>query len=697
MGLETVDFFHILARDPTSNSYKTGVNVTTAHNQLIATRQELYQNLNKTRELGSLLDKSELQLQTIGERLPHLKKAMAPLLVQAESVKSVSEWIEESMGPAKNLIKKFDEAHLLEKTLIREPREDFEVYLSTVVKLADLLDYLKLNSRVAIKLLKEAMEVLLQEKSVDKYRVRKVNQSLMTLIHHQSVQEKLVTEFKFLMVEHTLPLTLPDHVEKTTDGGRTSPGASALSDEKVQDVILLPAWVLERLHAIIETLQRTGGCEGCLGAFGEIRSNRAFVSLQGLKLNYLKNLSPEAIDRIDWDNLQIMIGLWCQHIEVAVKVLYASERQLARQVLGHLDQDLWTECFVKVASTGMVQFLQFGEGIARSHRAPEKLFKLLDMFETLDQCVPTVNTVFEGDSGLELRARTRELQKLVVSGACQTFWEFKQWVAEQNEGALVQDGSVTRLSSYVVNYLKYLVSEFYSPVMDKVLKIDQNWRGQEQSEEQGLAYGVLLFMQALELQVERRSREFSDPALRHIFMMNNLWYMRTRARRCELGPLLGETWLTEQRQKVQQHALAYEHEVWGHVLHHLNQEGMMGPAGGRGSARELVRQRLSRFTAALEESCARQAHWIVAEDDLREGTKRAVLDAVVPAYRTFIEFYGHVLDSQGAGPKSYLKYLPEDVEKMLKALLMGSRTDLPHNSNSGNHSGPPSRRAPTAR
>jgi exocyst complex protein 7 len=189
MGLETVDFFHILGRDPTSNSYKTGVNVTTAHNQLIATRQELYQNLNKTRELGSLLDKSELQLQTFGERLPHLKKAMAPLLVQAESVKSVSEWIEESLGPAKNLIKKFDEAHLLEKTLIREPREDLEVYLSTVVKLADLLDYLKLNSGVAIKFLKEAMEVLLQEKSVDKYHVMKVNQSLMALIHHQSGQQ----------------------------------------------------------------------------------------------------------------------------------------------------------------------------------------------------------------------------------------------------------------------------------------------------------------------------------------------------------------------------------------------------------------------------------------------------------------------------------------------------------------------------
>jgi exocyst complex protein 7 len=138
----------------------------------------------------------------------------------------------------------------------------------------------------------------------------------------------------------------------------------------------------------------------------------------------------------------------------------------------------------------------------------------------------------------------------VVAQACRTFWEFKQWVVEQHEGSMAPDGSVTKLSSYVVNYLKYLVSDFYNPIMDKVLKIEQSWRAQGRAEDSGLANGVLLFMQALERQVEGRSNEYSDPALRHIFLMNNLWYMRTRSKKCELGPLLGEQWLTEQRRKV---------------------------------------------------------------------------------------------------------------------------------------------------
>lgn len=121
---------------------------------------------------------------------------------------------------------------------------------------------------------------------------------------------------------------------------------------------------------------------------------------------------------------------------------------------------------------------------------------------------------------------------------------------EQQDGAMAHDGSVTKLSSYVVNYLKYLVSDDYSAIMDKVLKIEQSWRGQGRAEEIGLANGVSLFMQALERQIEGRSKEYSDPALQHIFLMNNLWYMTTRSKRCELGPLLGQPWSTEQRRKV---------------------------------------------------------------------------------------------------------------------------------------------------
>lgn len=363
-----------------------------------------------------------------------------------------------------------------------------------------------------------------------------------------------------------------------------------------------------------------------------------------------------------------MIGKWSEHIEVAVKVLYASEKRLCEQVLGKVARGAYIdECLYKVARIGMGQFISFGESIARSHRAPEKLFKLLDMYDSLEKCMPAVNNLFDGESCRELRSQVRELQKMIVSQACRTFWEFKQWVVEQQDVAMAHDGSVTKLSSYVVNYLKYLVSDDYSAIMDKVLKIEQSWRGQGRAEESGLANGVLLFMQALERQIEGRSKEYSDPALQHIFLMNNLWYMTTRSKRCELGPLLGQQWSTEQRRKVEDHAVKYEQEVWGPVLKCLSKEGL-NPQGGRNAIREFVIRRLREFTASFDSACQRHHRWIIADEDLRAGTRDAVLHTVVPTYRKFLSSFDQFLDS---GSKNYYKYTPENIEHMITELLNG--------------------------
>ncbi len=98
--------------------------------------------------------------------------------------------------------------------------------------------------------------------------------------------EKLVKEFKRLMVDHTIPLILPERIDETATApgpGRTSPGAmtTAGDDEQVDDdATLLPVWVLERLHAIMETLEYASDLQGLMSAFVEIRSTETFVSLQ---------------------------------------------------------------------------------------------------------------------------------------------------------------------------------------------------------------------------------------------------------------------------------------------------------------------------------------------------------------------------------------------------------------------------------
>lgn len=204
MESESVGKFYISATlVQRTNSKNRGLNAT-AHHELIALRQALYQNLNKTQEMRLLLDKSDVQCQTIGKRLPRLEKEMAPLLVKVESAQGVSEWIEKILGPAKLLIHKFDETHLLEKTLTREPREDLEAYLSAVTNLAHLLDYFKQNSGVVIKLLEEAMKFLVQAKSADKYRVMKINESLMALKAHQAGQESFLYTTAFSLVKACL-------------------------------------------------------------------------------------------------------------------------------------------------------------------------------------------------------------------------------------------------------------------------------------------------------------------------------------------------------------------------------------------------------------------------------------------------------------------------------------------------------------
>ncbi len=138
----------------------------------------------------------------------------------------------------------------------------------------------------------------------------------------------------------------------------------------------------------------------------------SFCTLQALQVQYLKNSTPELVDRVDSEELQNMIGFWMQHLEVAVKVLYAGERRLACQVFKDLGQPVWAECVGKVAHAGMIAFLQFGEAVACSERAPEKLCGLLDMFDAMEKCAKSILRVFDGEMD-GIRSRYRELQKQV--------------------------------------------------------------------------------------------------------------------------------------------------------------------------------------------------------------------------------------------------------------------------------------------
>lgn len=131
--------------------------------------------------------------------------------------------------------------------------------------------------------------------------------------------------------------------------------------------------------------------------------------------------------------------------------------------------------------------------------------------------------------------------------AGKTFWDIDDWVKEQREGGL-QDGKVMQLCSWVVNYLKYVLALF-PEALSKVLLIAGSWESGD-GEEKGLARGITQILQTLEGLVEARAQELQDPALRHIFLMNNMYYIRNRVKNSDLGPLLGDDLMSEVGRKV---------------------------------------------------------------------------------------------------------------------------------------------------
>ena len=62
--------------------------------------------------------------------------------------------------------------------------------------------------------------------------------------------------------------------------------------------------------------------------------------------------------------------------------------------------------------------------------------------------------------------------------------------------------------------------------------------------------------------------------------------------------------------------------------------------------------------------------------DMREGTKDAVLQAVVLVYGSFLSSQEYLFQSRFGGSKKFYKYTPENIEHMITELLNGRPLDL---------------------
>lgn len=226
----------------------------------------------------------------------------------------------------------------------------------------------------------------------------------------------------------------------------------------------------------------------------------------------------------------------------------------------------------------------------------------------------------------------------------------------------------------------FLTNEFLNTFsyQSTLKQLFEEFENEEQTHPQ-LASVTMRIMQALQTNLDGKSKQYKDPALTHLFLMNNIHYMVRSVRRSEAKDLLGDDWVQRHRRIVQQHANQYKRIAWAKILQCLTIQGANSSGGGSsagvdggssGVSRAIVKERLKTFNIQFEELHQRQSQWTVPDSELRESLRLAVAEILLPAYRSFIKRYGALVES-GKNPMKYIRFSAEDLDRMLGEFFEG--------------------------
>lgn len=619
----------------------------------------------------SITDNMVSILGSFDHRLSALETAMRPTQLRTHAIRRAHENIDKTLKAAEVILSQFDLSRQAEAKILKGPHEDLESYLQAIEQLRNNIKFFSNN-----KSFKSSDGVL-----------NHTNTLLAKAI------SKLEEEFKQLLSSYSKPVEperlfecLPNSMRPSESPGESSgkiPSAHGHHEHNntpensvYTTPALIPPRILPLLHDLALQMVQAGNQQQLQKIYRDIRS---VVLEESLRKLGVEKLSKDDVQKMQWEVLEAKIGNWIHFMRIAVKLLFAGERKVCDQIFEGFDS-LMDQCFADVTAGSVAVLLSFGDAIAKSKRSPEKLFVLLDMYEIMRELHTEIEALFRGKACTEIRDSALGLTKRLAQTAKETFGDFEEAVEKDATKTAVADGTVHPLTSYVINYVKFLFD--YQSTLKQLF---QEFETGDDSNSQ-LAAVTMRIMQALQTNLDGKSKQYRDPSLTNLFLMNNIHYMVRSVRRSEAKDLLGDDWVQRHRRVVQQHANLYKRIAWAKILQSLSVQGLASSGGGStvsadggnssGVSRAIVKDRLKTFNMQFEELHQRQSQWTVPDTELRESLRLAVAEVLLPAYRSFIKRFGPLVEN-GKNPQKYIRYTPEDLEHMLGEFFEGKTLNEP--------------------
>ncbi|KAK6920530.1 Exocyst complex subunit Exo70, C-terminal [Dillenia turbinata] len=516
----------------------------------------------------------------------------------------------------------------------------------------------------------------------------------------QLAMNRLEDEFRSILIRNTVPLDsnrLYGSIRRislsfVSQDGEEIEDFGSLGEEESGNLVhergvslgddlwveLVRSEAVNELREIADRMIRSGYEKECCQVYSSVRRD---VLDECLVIIGIEKLSIEEVQKIEWKLLDEKMKKWVQCVKIVIRVLLTGEKRICEQVFD--DAELIKEvCFIETAKGCVVQLLNFAEAIAIARRSPEKLFRILDMYDALKDVMPDLEALFPDDSGEYIRNEAHGVLAALDEAARGTFVEFENAVKGESSKKAIQGAEIHPLTRYVMNYVRLLVD--YSETLNALLECDECESDNLQSSESDslqlgsitpLALRLHSLLSSLQSNLGEKSRLYEDGAMQNIFLMNNILYIVQKVKDSELGKLLGDTWVRKRRGQIRQYSTLYLRASWSKALSCLKDDGIGGSSSN--ASKVALKERFKNFNACFEEIYRVQTSWKVPDPQLREELRISISEKVIPAYRSFMGRFGSQLEG-GRHSGKYIKYTPEDLESYLLDLFEGSPNVLHH-------------------
>nr|XP_043629433.1 exocyst complex component EXO70A1-like isoform X2 [Erigeron canadensis] len=419
-------------------------------------------------------------------------------------------------------------------------------------------------------------------------------------------------------------------------------------------LVLIPARLITVLHDLAQDMVNGGHTQQYLIIYRDIRSQLLQKCLHQLGVekpseDLIRNMEPEAVAH--------KMGTWIDSMRIAVKLLFAAERNLCDQMFEGIES-LKDQCFAEVTQGSVDMLLNFGYVVVESKRSPKNFFVLLNMYKIVLELHSEIETLFSAKACKVIIEAVLCFTMQLAQTVKGTLRAFEEAVEKDATRITSGDMNVHRLTTYVINYFECLFNYRF------LKQLFQEFDGGVAFNTQ-LASVTMRIMQGLQTNLERKSKEFTYLAYSKLFVMNNIHYVVQFVSRSEAKNLLGDDWVQQLRRIVQQYANQYKRIAWAKILQCLSIQGA-GSLGGdegnnSGASHALVKERLRIFNSQFGKLHHRQSQWIVPDSELRVSLRLAIAEYLLPAYKAFIQQFGSLVKNR----HKYIRYSSEDLDRMV--------------------------------